>query len=77
MPEIYRARVNASIVFQGRRRRLVRGVTTAHAGHPILDEAASMFEPLRVDFAVEAPVEQATARPGEKRAVRTKAADKV
>jgi hypothetical protein len=55
------------VLFKGKRVRLVPGVTTVRAGHPLLDGREHLFTPLAVTFDNEAEVEEATAAPGRKR----------
>jgi hypothetical protein len=66
--DILVANVTATLKHDGRRFYLVRGKTLVRADDPIVKGHESMFEPLRVDY-LGAPVEQATAAPGEKRTV--------
>lgn len=65
--DIYVARSSAVLDFGGRKVRLVPGVTTVRAGHPLLDGREHLFTPLAVTFDNEAEVEEATAAPGRKR----------
>lgn len=44
-----------------RRRRIVRGVTTAHAGHRLVREKPQLWEPVKVDYAVSDDVEKSEA----------------
>lgn len=74
--EIVVANTTAIMSYEGRTLALRRGVTTARADHPIVQEHPEMFSPLPVHFEVEeaeqAPAkttETTTAAPGEKRTV--------
>lgn len=49
----------------GERWEVKAGHTRVRKGHPILKDRASLFEPLEVHY----DIEQATSRPGERRAV--------
>jgi hypothetical protein len=80
---IYVAKESFSVLLDGEQVIVSKGITRVRAGHPILKGREQWFEPLTVQFDVktkaqpkaveeqashEAPVEQATAVPGEKRA---------
>lgn len=49
------ARKTAALVFGGRTVYIEQGVTLAREGHPILDAAGEMFEPVNVHFEVSEP----------------------
>lgn len=51
--DILIATKTASLVFNGRPIVIKQGRTTVREGHPLLDAAGGMFEPLRVDFDLE------------------------
>lgn len=77
--EIFVAKTGAVFDHDGERVVLRPGITRVAAGHPILRGREHLFEPLTVHYGLEpdepedetasdgSPVEQATARPGEKR----------
>ena len=72
-PDILVANTTCMIEHEGRRVMLRRGITTVRAGHPIAEGHEQLFEPITVHFDRGAPVEQATAAPGEKRSVQPRA----
>lgn len=61
--DIYAARKSAALVFAGKTLFIEEGVTLAREGHPILDAAPEMFEPVFVHFEVDAAREEAPAPP--------------
>jgi hypothetical protein len=69
------AKTNALIVYEGRRIVVKGKITTAHEDHPIVRAHPDLWEPQKIDFStassepVSAPVETATAAPGERRSV--------
>lgn len=77
MSDLFVARQSGSVWLAGRRHAIRRGVTIAEQGSDMLAAHAKLFEPMRVHYpaatgkprARRAPVEQATAAPGELRAV--------
>lgn len=77
------AKTNALIEYDGRRIVIKGGITTAHEDHPIVREHPEIFEPQKIHFSTEqtevkepvsAPIESATAAPGERRTVTTSSA---
>lgn len=62
-PEIYVADESAVLYAAGQQYVVHKGVTRVRAGHPLLKRNAHLFRALDVHY----DVEQATARPGEKR----------
>ncbi|WP_406168889.1 histone-like nucleoid-structuring protein Lsr2 [Streptomyces sp. NBC_00996] len=50
---IFVAKKTASMIWQGRHIVLEQGVTLAREGHPLLDAAGEMFEPVTVHFDLE------------------------
>lgn len=72
--DILVANTTAFIKHDGRRIMLRRGVTLVRADDPVAREHKAMFEPLDVGYLGrgDAPVEQATAAPGEKRDLSSK-----
>lgn len=50
--EILRARKTALVYVRGKRRRIQRGVTTAHAGHKLVRDKPQLWEPITPDYAV-------------------------
>jgi hypothetical protein len=68
-PDILVANTTCMITHDGRQVMLRRGITTVRAGHPITEGREQLFDPITVHFDRGAPVEQATAAPGEKRTV--------
>ena len=64
-PTIYVANSSGVIKVDGEVYRYSKGQTRIRAGHPILRAIPDKFAPLALDY----DVEQATAAPGEKRAV--------
>ena len=75
MADIYVAKQSAVLFLDGKRHFVHKDRTRVREGHPLLARNPGMFKPLDVDYDVEprdaAPVEQATAAPGEKRNVST------
>jgi|SRR5690606_31813694 hypothetical protein len=70
--DIYVATESAVLFVGGQQYVVHKGRTRVRAGHPLLARNAHLFGPLGVDYDIEqtaesAPVEQATAAPGEKR----------
>lgn len=59
--DIYVARKSAALVFAGKTVFIEEGQTMAREGHPILDAAGAMFEPVFVHFEVDG--EQSTPIP--------------
>lgn len=75
MPGILVANVTTMFRHEGRKLMLRRGVTLVHADDPVVKGRESMFRPLEVSYLGGAPVETATAAPGEKRATPTPTPD--
>lgn len=72
------AKANTVVRHRGKRVVLRKGVTTAEDGADIVREHGNLWEPLGVDYPARgAPVEQATAAPGEKRDLDLPSARKV
>lgn len=76
MANLYVARQSGTVMIDGRRHPIRRGVTIAEEGSDMLAKHGKLFEPMRVHYPAPAvkrarknPVEQATAAPGELRAV--------
>jgi len=70
---IYVAKESFSALVDGEQVIVSKGITRVRVGHPLLKGREQWFEPLTVQYDVKqptpkAPVEQATAAPGEKRA---------
>lgn len=61
--EILVARETGSILFEGERVIVHKGVTRVRSGHPLLKGHEELFEPITCHW----DVEDATARPGQKR----------
>lgn len=79
MQQLYVARRTGTVWVDGRRHAIQRGVTVAEEGSDMLARHGKLFEPMRVHYpaaprgrgrSAPAPVEQATARPGEQRTVK-------
>jgi hypothetical protein len=75
--DLFVARQSGTVMLDGRRHAIRRGVTVARAGSEMLARHPRLFEPMKVHYDAPAkgrrsaaPVEQATAVPGERRAVR-------
>lgn len=79
MSDIYVATRSFSAIIDGRRRPVRRG-DHVRVGHPLLAGNEHMFTPLRVEHDIEvarnAPVEAATAAPGESRTTRRRSTTK-
>jgi hypothetical protein len=71
MADVYVCKESAAFVWNGDMVVVNKDVTRVRAGHPILDMYPELFEEITVHYDVErpAPVERATAAPGEKRSV--------
>jgi hypothetical protein len=74
--DLHVARQSGQVMLDGRRHAIRRGVTVAEEGSDMLAKHGKLFEPMRVHYPAptrrgrrEAPVEQATAVPGELRTV--------
>lgn len=65
MTDVYVCKESAAFEYNGDMVVVNKGFTRVRAGHPILREHPELFEPITVHY----DVEQATAAPGEKRAV--------
>lgn len=63
MPDIYVARDSASVIIEGDRYALQKGLTRVRAGHPLVERHPELFEPLDVHY----DVEDATQAPGRRR----------
>lgn len=83
MSTVLVAKMNALVEFDGRRVVIKKGITTAREGHEIVTQHPNLWEPQTVQFELKAepvkestpaPVEVATAAPGERRTVGTSAA---
>jgi hypothetical protein len=75
--DLFVARQSGTVMLDGRRHAIRRGVTVARAGSTMLAKHPRLFEPLKIHYDAPgkgrrnpAPVEQATAAPGERRTVR-------
>lgn len=66
-PKLLTPTVTIAVTHEGRQVLLRQGRTLVRVGHPITVGREQLFEPVRVDYEL---VEQATAAPGEKRAVK-------
>lgn len=81
MSDVLVAKTNAMIEYDGRRIVVKKGITTAHADHDVVRTHPDLWEPQKINFATaakpvepvkdSAPVEAATAAPGERRTVTT------
>lgn len=77
MSDLFVARTSGTVQLGGRRHAIRRGVTVAQEGSDMLTVHRRLFEPMRVHYPAperarrgrQAPVEQATAAPGERRTV--------
>lgn len=72
--DIFVANCSAYVQYGDKQVFIRNGVTTVRAGHPLLEANPGMFSPFKIDYDDQpepaAPVEQATANPGDKRQVR-------
>lgn len=66
MLEIFIAKDSASVVIDGERYILLKGVTRVREGHDLVRTYPELFQPIDVHY----DVEQATKGPGERRGVR-------
>ena len=62
-PQIFVARSSGVVKIDGELHHYYAGTTRVRAGHPLLNAAPGMFEPMRLDY----ETEDATNTPGRKR----------